>query len=611
VDLITLDFETFYDKDFSLSKLTTEEYVRDIRFEIIGVGVKLNDGETEWASGTHEEIADYLAEFHWSESMVLAHNTLFDGAILSWLFDIKPKVWLDTLCMGRAVHGIEVSGSLKAMAERYGIGQKGTEVLDAKGKRREDFTDDELSRYGDYCINDVELTYNLFAHMLSKFPRKELRIIDATLRMFIHPVLDLDLGLLETHLEDIKDQKDDLLAEANVSKKDLMSNQKFAELLCGYGVEPPMKVSPTTGKDTFAFAKTDEGFKSLIEHENGDVQNLVAARLGNKTTLEETRTQRFIDIAKRGLMPVPIRYYAAHTGRWGGDDKINLQNLPSRGPNAKMLKRAIIAPEGYSLIDCDSSQIEARVLAWLAGQDDLVRAFAKKEDVYVRMASAIYEVEEDQVTKDQRFVGKTTILGAGYGMGWLKFQAQLKTFGFDISKEEARRIIDVYRDTYWKISEFWRDAQELIHQLSNFQDSTISEPSLITTIGEEQAIVLPSGLLMRYEDLKGDDTGERPEYSYKTRKGRTRIYGGKCVENICQAVARCIIGEQLLNIRKSSLDLTPVLTVHDSIVVTVPDEDIEAGTSYVELCMRSVPSWAKGLPLDCESGVAKAYGDCE
>ena len=227
------------------------------------------------------------------------------------------------------------------------------------------------------------------------------------------------------------------------------------------------------------------------------------------------------------------------------------------------------------------------------------------------MASAIYEVEEDQVTKDQRFVGKTTILGAGYGMGWLKFQAQLKTFGFDISKKEARHIIDVYRDTYWKISEFWRDAQELIHQLSNFQDSTISEPSLITTIGEEQAIVLPSGLLMRYEDLEGDDTGERPEYSYKTRKGRTRIYGGKCVENICQAVARCIIGEQLLNIRKSSLDLTPVLTVHDSIVVTVPDEDIEAGTSYVELCMRSVPSWAKGLPLDCESGVAKAYGDCE
>ena len=611
MDLITLDFETFYDKDFSLSKLTTEEYVRDIRFEIIGVGVKLNDGETEWASGTHEEIANYLAGFDWAESMVLAHNTLFDGAILSWLFGVKPKVWLDTLCMGRAVHGIEVSGSLKAMAERYGIGQKGTEVLDAKGKRREDFTDDELSRYGDYCINDVELTYNLFANMLSKFPRKELRIIDATLRMFIHPVLDLDLGLLETHLEDIKDQKDDLLAEANVSKKDLMSNQKFAELLCGYGVEPPMKVSPTTGKDTFAFAKTDEGFKSLIEHENGDVQNLVAARLGNKTTLEETRTQRFIDIAKRGLMPVPIRYYAAHTGRWGGDDKINLQNLPSRGPNAKMLKRAIIAPEGYSLIDCDSSQIEARVLAWLAGQKDLVRAFAKKEDVYVRMASAIYEVEEDQVTKDQRFVGKTTILGAGYGMGWLKFQAQLKTFGFDISKEEARRIIDVYRDTYWKISEFWRDAQELIHQLSNFQDSTISEPSLITTIGEEQAIVLPSGLLMRYEDLKGDDTGERPEYSYKTRKGRTRIYGGKCVENICQAVARCIIGEQLLNIRKSSLDLTPVLTVHDSIVVTVPDEDIEAGTSYVELCMRSVPSWAKGLPLDCESGVAKAYGDCE
>ena len=172
MDLITLDFETFYDKDFSLSKLTTEEYIRDPRFQIIGVGIKLNDWDTEWASGTHEEIAKFLSTFDWASSMVLAHNTIFDGAILSWLFGIKPKVWADTLCIGRAVHGVEVSGSLKALAERYEIGEKGTEVLDAKGKRREDFTEEELSRYGDYCINDVELTYKLFSRMLKGFPKQ-------------------------------------------------------------------------------------------------------------------------------------------------------------------------------------------------------------------------------------------------------------------------------------------------------------------------------------------------------------------------------------------------------------------------------------------------------
>ena len=250
MDLITLDFETFYDKDFSLSKLTTEEYIRDPRFQIIGVGVKVNDSETEWASGTYEEIEGFLSDpfFDWANSMVLAHNTLFDGAILSWLFDIKPKVWADTLSIGRAIHGVEVSGSLKALAERYDIGEKGTEVLDAKGKRREDFTEAELSRYGDYCINDVELTYKLFSRMLKGFPKQELKIIDATLRMFTEPVLELDLGLLEAHLENVKDRKDELMLEAGVSKEDLMSNEKFAELLRQNGVEPPTKISPATGK---------------------------------------------------------------------------------------------------------------------------------------------------------------------------------------------------------------------------------------------------------------------------------------------------------------------------------------------------------------------------
>jgi DNA polymerase I-like protein with 3'-5' exonuclease and polymerase domains len=608
MDLITVDFETFYDQDFSLSKLTTEEYIRDPQFEVIGLGIKVNDGETEWASGTPEQIERYLKRFNWAESAVLAHNTMFDGAILSWCFDIRPRLWLDTLCMGRALHGVEVGGSLKAMAERYGIGEKGTEVLNAKGKRREDFTPDELGRYGDYCVNDVDLTYKLFRLMGKDFPKTELKLIDLTLRMFIEPKLDLDLLLLEQHLYQVKQRKEELLASVGVDKKELMSNPKFAQLLRDLGVKPPMKTSLTTGKQTYAFAKSDEEFKALQEHEDDRVQALVTARLGTKSTLEETRTQRFIDIAKRGLLPVPVRYYAAHTGRWGGDDKINMQNLPSRGPNAKKLKSSIIAPPGHVLIDADSSQIEARVLAWMAGQEDLVQAFFNKDDVYKQMASRIYGRDVDEITKDQRFVGKTTILGAGYGMGAVKFQAQLKTFGYDMDLDECRRVINVYREANWRISQFWREAQHVIECLQRRESLVFGVNGLLEAVGPESAIRLPSGLLMRYDELDFEQGDKGFEYSYKTRRGRTRIYGGKVTENVCQAVARCIIGEQMLRIAKR---YRVVLTVHDSIVCCVPEREVDEAQAYVEACMRWVPDWAKGLPIDCESGIGKSYGDCE
>ena len=311
MSIITIDFETFYEKTtYSLSKLTTEEYVRDDKFEVIGVAVKVDDGDTEWASGTYEQIKKFLLSFNWKDSAMLAHNCMFDGFIMSERFGITPKIYLDTLCMARALHGVEVGGSLSALTERYGLGQKGDEVIAASGKRREDFTEEDLSRYGDYCINDVKLTYKLFKVIIAKgFPKKEMKLIDLTLRMFTQPKLDLDLNLLEQHYNDIRDAKAKLLVDAGMDNRDeLMSNPKFAELLKGLGVIPPMKISPATEKETFAFAKSDEEFKALAEHPDVRVQALVAARLGTKSTLEETRTERFIGIAKRGLMPVPLKY---------------------------------------------------------------------------------------------------------------------------------------------------------------------------------------------------------------------------------------------------------------------------------------------------------------
>lgn len=609
MDLITYDFETYYSKEYGFKSHTTEEYVRDKRFEVIGVAVKVNDGETQWASGTHEELKRWLSTFDWGSSMALAHNTMFDGFILNHHFDIRPKIHLDTLSMARALHGVEVGGSLGALAGRYNIGTKGTEVNNALGLRRADFSEEQLSSYGDYCINDVEITYKLFDLMMRKgFPKSELRLIDLTLRMFTEPKLELNLNLLEQHYHEIRLAKSKLLIEAGLTnREELMSNPKFAELLKGLGVEPPMKISPTTEKETFAFAKNDEAFKALAEHPDVRVQTLISARLGTKSTLEETRTERFIGIAKRGFMPVPLRYYAAHTGRWGGSDNLNLQNLPSRGENAGKLKSAICAPIGYKIIDADSSQIEARVLAWLSGQDDLTEAFRKGEDVYKIMATAIYNKKIDEITKEERFVGKTTILGCGYGMGAQKFRAQLKTFGAEIDEAEARNIISIYRQTYPNIVGLWRQAQLALEALTKNATTSLGLEGVLKLDPGNKAIVLPNNLLMRYDSLKASRGDNGIQYSYKTRYGWNNIYGGKVIENVCQAIARCIIGEQMLQVSKK---YPVVLTVHDAIACLAPQDEVEHAVRYIEECMRWTPDWCSGLPVNCEVGYGDNLGEC-
>jgi len=604
--LIVLDFETYYtSKGLGFKTQTTEEYVRDPHFEVIGVAVKVGDGETTWRTGTHAQIKAFLNTFDWVNSMVVTHNAMFDMSILNWHFDIRPKAIADTLSMARAINGIEVGNSLKKLAEYYKLGVKGTEVVDAINLCREDFSEQQLAKYGLYCINDVDLTYDLFLTLLPMFQRVELKLIDLTIRMFTEPVLRLDESILRQHLIEVKDRKQRLLDECGAGISDLMSNQKFAEVLRGLGVDPPMKISATTGKQALAMAKSDEGFKALAEHPDERVQTLVAARLGNKTTLEETRTERLIGIAGRGTIPVPLSYYAAHTGRWGGSDKINFQNFPSRGENAGKLKKAILAPEGHVIIDCDSAQIEARVLAWFAGQDDLVEAFRNGEDVYKIMASAIYQKKREEITTAERFVGKTTILGAGYGMGSAKFQAQLKAVGVSISAEESARIISTYRETYPSIPALWKSGSTAIDAMSKGRYASWGNGC--TLIGKDK-ILMPNGLHQRYPNLrKVQDKDGKTQYIYDSRKGPVKLYGGKLTENICQGLARCIIGEQLIKISRK---YRVVLTVHDAVACVAPKEVAQEAMEYMMECMRFVPAWAEGIPLNCEAGMGDSYGDC-
>jgi DNA polymerase len=621
MQLVTLDFETFYETGFSLTNFTTEEYIRHDKFQVIGVGIKIDDGETKWVTGTHNAIKQELDTIDWKSSVLLCHNTQFDGGILSFIFNIIPAVYLDTLSMARAKHGVDVGGSLAFLVEKYNLGRKGTEVVDAKGKRLEDFSVADLVQYGSYCKNDVELTYKLFQVLAPEFPESEIKLIDLTLRMYTEPVLEVDDGLLQDRLEEVQLEKSELLkglmirmeceTEECVRAK-LASNKQFAEILQELGVVVPLKVSPATGKDTFALAKGDQGFLDLCEHEDPFIQELCRVRLGTKSTIEESRIERFIGIGSRnkGKLPIPLKYYGAHTGRWAGSDKVNFQNLPARDKKKKALKNAIIAPEGHRVINCDSSQIEARVLVWLAGQNDVVKWYEEGRDVYSEFASKIYGKTITKDDKTERAVGKTCILGLGYGTGSTKLQQTLKiSAGVDLDDQECKRLVGVYRQVNNKVIDLWKACDDALQDMSSWEDGKApyyldAHKSLLIT---PKGIKLPNGLYIYYPDLKWDTSEAKSKFTYKSRRGVNSIWGGSVVENVVQALARIIVGEQMIEINKK---YRPVLTVHDAVVNVVPEIEVDEALSFITSTMSTPPIWATGLPVACEAHHGASYGDC-
>ena len=530
-----------------------------------------SDLKTVTFSGSRNQTAAFLNEYDWGSAAVLCHNTLFDATILSYKFGIKPKLWLDTLSMARALHGTEVGGSLKALAEYYGVGEKGTEVMNALGKRRLQFREPELEAYMQYCANDVDLTYEIFKRMAPHFNKSEIKLIDMTLRMHTEPKLLLDDAVLTSHLHRVKQKKEELMARVAADKSELMSNPQFAEALKAHGVAPPMKMSLRTGKETFAFAKSDEGMKALLDHENPDVQALVAARLGVKSTLEETRTQRFIDMAGRfGKLPVPLKYYGAMTGRWAATDGTNLQNLP-RGST---LKEAIIAPEGWKIVGADLSNIELRVGLYFAGQMDKLKLLAEGVDLYKDFASSVFNVGYDDVDDDQRFIGKTSQLSLIYGTGPNKLRNAIKMMsGKDIGEDEAKRIVDIYRRDYVRVKESWYKGDKVLHAIRDNTAMTFGEVIPLTVAGEE-GIELPSKLFLRYPDLRQQER----EWTYAQRRERIRIHGPKTFQNTIQALARCVMGESMVRIAKK---LPVVLTIHDAVYCLVPDQIVDKAKRFI------------------------------
>jgi len=600
---IFIDLETYYDTDYSLSKMTTAEYVHDSRFETIMACYAIDDGPIQFLDGLDKhQLALLLKALPWEDATLVAHNAIFDGYVLAKRYGIYPEKYFCTMMASRPnVVPFSGSMSLAKVTDYMGLGTKGGYVSDMKGVYRAHMRPHEVMNYRAYCELDVEIMRKIHRELAPQLPPAEHELIDSTIRKFTRPQLLLDKSVLRTRLAEIQQEKEDVLVETGLSDPAVLrSNEQFAQVLMTLGVsDPPQKISPTTGEPTWAFAKSDAGMRELLEHEDEKVQAVAAARLRHKSTIEEARIERFL--LQPDLLPVPLLYYGAHTGRYSGLDKLNMQNLPVRG-GAVALRRALTAPEGYKVVAADLSQIEARIAVTVAGEANLRDAFAAGEDVYKRVASRIYEIPIEEVTPAQRFIGKQCVLALNYGMGVDKFMDTMRIAKNPIDRKEANRIVYGYRENNSSIPDLWRISEQLLDAMA--AGRVLEFPPLATG---KDFLRLPNGMVLRYPDLKLGPEG----YTYEGTVGRARvrkkIYGGKLVENFTQALARIVISEVELALKKYGLHAA--LQVHDELVYVVKDEHVEKVVRALYHVMRRSPHWLPDLPVDCEVGVGQNYAE--
>ena len=598
MNLITLDFETYYDVQLSLSKMSTVQYVQDDEFKVWGVGVKLNDEPTIWVSS--DECKDFLEQIDWDDAALVCHNTLFDAYILTQVFGVHAKYYYDTAAMSRGLFPNE-SAALKNVCKRLfpddPMMRKGEELVNAKGVRDLDPELDEV--IGGYCIQDVDLTYAIYNKMCHEFPQSELDLMDLTVRMFVEPKLTLDRTLLYTYKEQIAAETAQKIEASGTTREILASQQKFANFLDELGITVPEKRSLRTGKMIPAFGKNDSAYIQMCNM-YPQYKHVWDAREAVKSRLEETRAERLLQsVNPDGSFSVPLRYYAAHTGRFGGSEKINLQNLPRESK----LRNAITCKDEQLLFVADLSNIEARMLAWLAKEEDLLNSFAQGSDVYSEFASQIYGRPVTKDNKLERYVGKTAILGLGYGMGADKFKHTLKSGSpsVDVAKETALAIVQQYRATYYNIPRLWSVCKQLLFgMMDRTQIGNLYGPLSLSN----NAICLPNNMFLKYPGLNYVNG----EFIYNGRNNSViRTHGPRVCENIIQALARIVITDQVLAVQSQVPEVDVVLTVHDEIVALGNDQKPEETLDKIIAIMKKPPEWCSDLPLDAEGHFSKDY----
>lgn len=599
---VVVDFETFYGDDYTLSKMTTEAYVRDPRFETILCGFKVGREPGYWVDG--KDVPRELERLNLSECAVIAHHAHFDGLILQHHYRVRPKLWIDTLSMARAVDGAKSGLSLSKLCKRHNLPDKGDVVLHAKNMRRHHFDPLTLRSYGQYCVNDCEREYELSRIYAPHFIGSEVRLMDSMIRMFTEPTLQLNVEQLLAYKERLRVRKVQLLVEAGVQLPDLRSSEKFAEILRFHGVEPGKKLNPK-GEWIYAFAKKDPFMEELAEHPDEMVQALAAARLNARSTINESRTERLLSMASRGRVCIYLSYCAAGTTRAGGGDKLNWQNLErvaydkdTKEQTHGFLRTAVEAPDGYVIVVGDSMNIESRMLDWLAGQEDQVEAYrlfdaGKGPDIYCVMAGMIYgRVISKKNDPEERFIGKTAKLGLGYGTGADKFAATTR-----LKPARAQEIVTIFRTRMKAVVRLWYRCGEILECIAKGEEGVkVDYRGIVTTT--KDGLLLPNGLVLKYLDLKYKDG-----WTYFDGQARQKIYGAKVVENIIQALARIVVMEQTLMVPRRL-----VLSVHDEGVWLTKEGNAEKVKKEAEQALRTPLPWCLDLPLNCEVGYDKSYG---
>lgn len=573
--MVVLDFETYFDQDYSLKKMTTEEYVRDSRFKIHCVAVYSENEQKIFTDNFKENLAPYMNDF------VICQHSQFDGLILSHHLGLYPKYWGCTLSMARSQLQFLHSYSLGALAKHFGLQEKSIDYSAFRGKR--DLDKETKTMLTEGCLNDAELTYIIANKLLETIPPKELQIIDLTIRMFTEPCLILDNERLEKELQRVKNEKENALERLQITKEDLHSSKKFSIILQSCGVDVPTKISAKTAKEVPALAKTDEGMKALLEHENKWVAALASARLGQKSTLMETRCARLLGMFSRGALTVYLKYHGAHTGRWSGGDKVNFQNFP-RGSE---LRKSILAPEGYKLIGVDSAQIECRLLNWFAGQYNIVDAFKTGRDIYCENATKFFDRQITKANENERNFGKEIELACGYNMGSLKFKNRvLQKFSKKLTDDESERAIYIYRSEHPKVVGLWKCFQEVIKNMGKgLPPYTIG---CVTVDGYK--IIMPGGTFLDYTGLYYDGR----DY----RVGKSKIYGGLVVENIIQKLGLLIVSNAIINIA-DKYNYKLATTTHDDVLYVVKKDNDEALKNIIAE-FKNPPDWCLDCPLGAE-----------
>ena len=625
------DFETFYDRGYTLRKLSPVEYILDPRWETLACSVAI-DHEDPFLL-PQDDVARFLMGIRQPYAFI-SHNALFDACILAYRYSIHPPALMCTLSLARATIYHQIPNgrlSLKNVLKHLGLGEKGEFIQQMVGVHWADLVADpgKMMLFTAYAHNDSTGCRDIFFRLREHLPSMEAIVMDRVIRMATSPVLQVDGVGLFKYRETIRATKAALLSRVTLTDPGILaSNVKFAGLLTALGVDPPMKISPSDPegkKQTYAFAKTDTAFTDLLEHDDTVVQALVAARLGIKTTIEETRSTRFINIAGMTeaylgapYMPVPLKYSGAHTHRYSGDWTLNMQNLSAR--KSKEIRRCLYAPEGYTIVAVDAAQIEARIVAWLADQTDLLEMFLAGEDTYKAFAADIFGLDVTQVGKVHRFVGKTCILGLGFGMSARKLLFSIRTLsreqgidlGFELTLAMCEAWVFKYRQRFYYIQKLWGDLNNLIVLMARGQaDGYVIGPCTV----EGTTVMLPSGLKLFYDNLRYEtDNSGRGNYVYDQAQFTKRIYGAKLLENIDQALDRQHVVEAGLRTEMRARaqgipDPRVLLNIHDENVHCVPDEYAETLAAIALQEMARNTQWSAGLPLSAEVKLGRNLAD--